>query len=627
MRYGRAAMTTTTTASLDSTLRALKDDFLRLHTTKEDLFWSAKMGLADDPDAAQKALSVAEVAMNRFLQDPAALGRLRSLRATDEGTAAQRHVLDGWIALFAANSIESPEARALSEEIVHLEGEVQRARGQMKLGFIDPATGEFEAAGSNKLSLMLRNDPDPKRRRAAYEGLRSIETFVLEKGFLDVVKKRNALGRMLGHSDYYAWRVHTVERMTKAELFGALDDLAARTADRARTELAAFEKQHGPGSLDPWNFLFLRAGKLAAALDPYFGFGPAVRRWGRSFAALGVRFRGATLTLDLVDRAGKYENGFMHGPGIGFSDDGVWRPARINFTANAVRGAVGSGLRASETLFHEGGHAAHFSNIDGDAPCFAQEFAPTSVAYAETQSMFMDSMLEDADWRARYLTDAAGNPIPTALIEEAIAESQPMKPWDIRAMLTVPMAERRLYELSDDELTPERVLRMFREVEVELQGLSSGTRPVLAVPHLLAGEASAYYHGYVMAEMAVHQTRAFFLQRDGHLVDNPKIGPDLAKHYWSPGNAVTFNDTLRSLTGSALSADAIVANCNLTVDEAVAQGRASIAKLPGIKAHEGPIDLNVTVRLMHGRELIGSSEGSTFERVADDFEAWIGREA
>ncbi len=612
------------TTSLDSTLRSLQDEFLQLHSTKEDLFWSAKMGMVDDTEAAQKALSAAEIGMNRFLQNPDALRHLRDLQATGEGTAAQRRVLGGWLALFAANCIESPEARSLSEEIVVLEGELQRVRGGMKLGFIDPATGAFEAAGSNKLALMLRNDADPSRRRAAYEGLRSIETFVLENGFLDVVRKRNQLGRMLGHADYYAWRVHTVERMTKDELFGALDDLAARTAERSRAELASFAQRHGDGALDPWNFLFHRAGKLAAALDPYFGIGPAVRRWGRSFAGLGVKFRGATLTLDLVDRVGKYENGFMHGPGVAFNDAGTWRPARINFTANAVRGAVGSGLRATETLFHEGGHAAHFSNIESDAPCFAQEFAPTSVAYAETQSMFMDSLLDDADWRSRYLTDGDGHAIPQALIEEAIAESQPMRSWDVRAMLTIPMAERRLYEMSDEALEPVAVLAMFRAVETELQGLSAGTRPVLAVPHLLAGEASAYYHGYVMAEMAVHQTRAFFLERDGHIVDNPRVGPDLARHYWSPGNAQTFNETLRALTGSALSADAIVANCNLSVEEAVERGRAAIAKLPSIAMHSGPIDLDVAVRLVHGREVIGSTEGSSFEHLADAFDAWIG---
>lgn len=611
--------------TLSATLDALKDEFTALHTRKEDLFWSAKMGLTADPVAAQRALSEAEVAANRFLQDPARLGVLRDFAARGEGTEAERKVLGGWIALFSANMIESAEGRALSEQIVAMEGELQQKRGAMKLGMVDPATGQWEPMGTNKLGLLQRTDPDPARRKAAFEAYRTVEDFVLEHGFLDIVRLRNRLGRLLGHEDYYAWRVAVVERMTKKHLFALLDDLAARTAPRAQTELKAFMARHGEEARDPWHFLYRRSGKLAAALDPYFSFGPSLRRWGRSFAALGVTFRGATLTLDLVDRPGKYENGFMHGPEMAFNDHGTWRPARINFTANAVPGGVGAGLRATETLFHEGGHAAHFANIVSDAPCFSQEFAPTSVAYAETQSMFMDALLEDADWRRRYLRDASGQSIPVELLEEGVRESQPMRAWDVRAMLTVPMAERRLYELEEDRLRPEVVLETFRGVEREMQGLSSGVRPVLAVPHLLAGEASAYYHGYVLAEMAVHQTRRFFLERDGHLVDNPRIGPDLAEHYWRPGNAVGFEDTLKALTGKGLSADAIVAYCDRSVEEAVAEVRAQVEGLARIPEHTGVVALDATVRVIHGPQEVASTEGAGgFEAACDRFEAWVG---
>lgn len=38
-------------------------------------------------------------------------------------------------------------------------------------------------------------------------------------------------------------------------------------------------------------------------------------------------------------------------------------------------------------------------------------------------------------------------------------------------------------------------------------------RPLLSVPHILADESAAYYHGYVLAEMSVHQTREHFLQK------------------------------------------------------------------------------------------------------------------
>ncbi|MFW6051749.1 MAG: M3 family metallopeptidase [Myxococcota bacterium] len=611
--------------SVTSLLEALKARFVELHAEKEDLFWVTKMGLHADVAAARRAASQAEIAYNRFLQDPEHLAGLRRAAADPERTDDERRLLGGWIATFEANVIEDPEARKLAEAIVEREAELERERQAMPLGYVDPATGERVPASSVRLALMMRSDPDEARRRTAFEGLRSIEPFVLERGFLELVRMRNRLARTLGHPDFYAWRLAVVERMDKARLFGILEDLATRTAEGARAQLAAFARRHGPGALEPWNFPYLRSGRVTREMDPYFRLEAALERWGRAFHALGVRYRGATLTLDLLDRPGKYENGFMHGPGLAFFDGGRWRPARINFTANAVVGQPGSGLRATETLFHEGGHAAHFANILADAPCFSHEFAPTSVAYAETQSMFMDSLLGDAAFRTRYATDAAGRPMPMELAEQAIEERQPFRGWEVRAMLTVPFAERALYELPDDELQPERVLEMFRRIERELQGLEAGVRPVLAVPHLLAGESSAYYHGYVLAEMAVHQTRRFFLERDGHLVDNPAIGSDLAEHYWKPGNAVSFDDTLRSLTGSPLTADALVAECNRTVDQAVADAREGVARqrtVPDAPAASG-VRLDAHIRVVHGPETVAEAQDGTFGEACERFAGFI----
>ena len=55
--------------------------------------------------------------------------------------------------------------------------------------------------------------------------------------------------------------------------------------------------------------------------------------------------------------------------------------------------------------YFEGGHAAHFANIKQGSPVFSQERAPFSVALAETQSMFLDSLCDDAAWLARYAKD------------------------------------------------------------------------------------------------------------------------------------------------------------------------------------------------------------------------------
>ena len=608
--------------TLTRTLGDLTEQYLALHSRKEDLFWETKMGLAPDPDKARKDFADAEIALQRFLHDASRLSALRALEH-GPGSDAEKATLRGWIAFLSAHTIEDPKARALSEEIVEDEQALEQARGAMELGYIDPATGKKVRASSVKLGLMLRSEDSEALRRAAFEGLRSIEGFVLDKGFLEIVKKRNRLGRMLGYADYYDWRTSVVERMSKVDLFGKLENLEVLTRDRTHNALHIFAKDKGgDSSLLPWNFSYLRAGKITKELDPYFGFASALDRWGRSFTAMGVKFRGATLTLDLVDRAGKYENGFMHGPGPCFFDQGSWRPARINFTANAVPGVLGSGLRAAETLFHEGGHAAHFSNILKDAPCFSQEFAPTSVAYAETQSMFMDSLLGDADWRVRYATDAAGKPMPEALIEAAIVERQPFRAWDVRAMLTIPFAERALYEMPESELGPEKVLKVFREIEKKMQGLDSGVRPVLSVPHLLSGESSAYYHGYVLAEMAVEQTRQFFLRRDGFITDNPRVGPDLAHAYWSPGNSVSFDETLKALTGTGLSADALAADCNQTVEEAISDARQAIARSQSRPRFTADVALDATVRVIHGPEEICSTENG-WEDAAARFSAWV----
>jgi len=178
--------------------------------------------------------------------------------------------------------------------------------------------------------------------------------------------------------------------------------------------------------------------------------------------------------------------------------NGTFVPSQTNFTSLADPSAVGSGLTALKTLMHEAGHAAHFANIKQPSPLFSQERAPTSVAYAENQSMFLDSLVDDAAWRAKYAKDGNGNPIPFDVIEEEIRSTHPFKVFQLRAMLSVSYFEKALYELDDSELTSERVQQLADEIEIRIQGGLSA-RPLLSVPHLVSDEASCYYQGYTVS--------------------------------------------------------------------------------------------------------------------------------
>jgi hypothetical protein len=605
-------------------LDSLNRDYEAVHTAKEDAFWAAMMGLGEAP-AARALRQETELAWTRFLQDPdRLLATERALAEAEADPACPPDVLAGlrgWLTTLRAHGLASPEARALSEAIIESEAELAAARGRMRLGYETP--DGFVDSNSIELAVMVKNDADPTRREAAFRGLRSIEDHVLRSGFLELVKQRNALGRLHGFDNYYAWKVERTEQLGIDQIFSLLDDLEERTREPAERFVADFVAEHGADAATPWNIHFHAVGDVVAEQDPYFSFADSVDRWGRSFAAMGIDYRGAELVLDLVQRRGKYENGFMHGPRIAWNDT-AFRPARIHFTSNAIPGMVGSGERATRTLFHEGGHAAHFSNIDMPAPCFGQEFAPTSAAFCETQSMFLDSLLRDADWLVRYARDDQGRSMPLSLIEKGIRLSQPISAWEKRCWLAICYGERAIYSLPDDALTAENVLTTLRAIEKRMTGLDEGSvRPVLSVPHLLAGESSAYYHAYVLAEMAVQQTRAFFLARDGHLVDNPRIGPELTAAYWKPGNSRPFFDYVEALTGHPLSADALATELRRTAEEATEAARAAVAREPSLPRFEGDVKLDARIRIAHGDETVAELGEDGWAPFADRFRGWV----
>ena len=191
--------------------------------------------------------------------------------------------------------------------------------------------------------------------------------------------------------------------------------------------------------------------------------------------------------------------------------------------------------------------------------------------------MFCDSLLDDADWLKRYAKNAAGEAVPDALIEAGIAARQPMRAFNERHILLVPYFEWALYQWDDEQRTPEAITALAREVEQKILGISGSPRPTLAIPHLLSLESACSYQGYLLAMMAVEQTRQFFLQRDGYLTDNPAIGPDLAQHYWLPGNSVSHDDTLRSLTGEGFNPDSLAQACNQTVAQAWREAQQTMA--------------------------------------------------
>ncbi|MDG0801952.1 M3 family metallopeptidase [Pectobacterium polaris] len=606
---------------------ALNRDYLAVHQTKEELFWQLYMGTGND-DVSER-FSAAESAYKRFISQPQRLAELRTHLATlensprNEQQQALSHGLQGWYRFFDCNVIEDPQAQALMDEIITAESALYAKRKSYEMTHLD-AKGERVSASLGELLTNQTTNDTEAYRQSSQQALRDLEQWLLQNGFPELISLRNRFARQMGYRNYFDYKVNKTERMTPEQLFAILDPFEEQTREANTRSLKNLADEKGEDALQPWNIRYASAGDVTRQLDPYFPFSASLERWINSFKRLRIGFNGAEMQLDLLVRKGKYENGFMHGPVPPFVQEGKWVPARINFTSLAKPDQIGSGASGINTLFHEGGHAAHFANIRQNAPCFSQEFPPTSMAYAETQSMFCDSLLGDADWLKRYAKNAQGETIPDELIRADISTQQPMRAFSERHILLVPYFEWQLYSWDDEARTPEAMTQLARDTEQRILGISGSPRPTLAIPHLLSMESACSYQGYLLALMAVEQTRSYFLQRDGYLTDNPAIGPDLAQYYWHPGNSVSHDDTLRSLTGEGFNPAYLAQACNLTVDEAWQQAEEMMAQAAGRPQPAADFDLSARIRVVDGSRVLADNEQSD-EKMCQDFAAFIER--
>jgi oligoendopeptidase F len=604
----------------------LNTEYTVVHKTKEDLYWSTYMATSNDDAGFARA----EEVYKNFISDPARLGAVRaalaSLPSTDtsESAEALRSGLQGWMAMFECNIIDGDQARSLMAELIQLEADLFAKRRDLTLEHMGES-GQTEVATLSTLATNMATNPVEAARKSSHDAMMGLERWVLSHGLLEIVKKRNAFARAQGFANYFDFKVQKNEGMTPAQLFAILDDFEQRTRATNTRALADLAQTHGAGATLAWNLRYFISGDITRQLDPYFSFAKSLQRWVQSFHRLGISYRGATLQLDLLERSGKYQNGFCHGPIPSYFDaQGSWVAGQINFTANATPDQIGSGAQAINTLFHEGGHAAHFANVTQNAPCFSQEFAPTSMAYAETQSMFCDSLLSDADWLKRYAVNAAGEPIPDDLIQAQIKATQPFAARAERSILVVPYFERALYALPDDQLAIEPVLALARASEQRILGVPVSPRPLLAIPHLLNQESAAAYHGYLLANMAVYQTRAYFERRFGYLTDNPAVGPLLAEHYWARGNGINHNQTLLSLTGEAFNAKYLADACNKSVDQAWQDAQNQMSGAASRVYPPAPeLGLDATIRIVHGADVIADNRVSD-ALMCEQFEQWVG---
>jgi hypothetical protein len=404
----------------------LNNHYLQLLRAEGELYRSTHTGQSD----AHGALAEASLNRKMFAGDASRLKQVREqlfrLLAIDSSPERDALIsgLRGWVAVLQANAIGTERAASMLSELTDMDADLfsRRQAYRMKhIGF----DGQPEEASPAALRSNLASNPHESARRSSHDALHGLEHWVVDSGFLDIVGKRNALARELGHRNFFEYRLKANSGITPEQLFSAFDAFEVSTRHVHQQSLKRLVQQHGDSALLPQNLMYRMRGDATEQEDAYFPFGKALERWAESFRRMGVSYRGARLEIDMLDRQGKFPTGFCIAPTPGYHDDTRGPiPADVRFTSTARPTQPGAGLRGLGVLFHEAGHAAHFSNVTMNSPNFSQAFPPSSPELLEAQAKFFDALPSDPCWLKRYATNAAGEPMPDEVIRARVEARQ-----------------------------------------------------------------------------------------------------------------------------------------------------------------------------------------------------------
>jgi len=597
--------------TIENFLEKIRRTHFKLHKDYEKLFWISYMGDQSVDNKKNKSLEKRD----EFFSDLKIKEKV-DLYLKNVKNKKQKESLLLWKNFFEIN-ITPSNLMKLKKQISELEDKMVQKMAKRKEGYVDPYTKKFIKKSHVEMGMMIRTNDDEKIRKACFEANNKL-AYTNIKEYIKFVSLLNEYANGMGYEDFYAFKIQQEEGMTKTEVFKIFDDIYEKTK-YSFEKIKKIEKKN-KGLRKAWNFGYLMSGDFTKLEDQYFPFDESLERWGKSFKGLGVDFAGGKIQLDLLDRKGKYANGFCHWPDLVHYKNNKRIPGSSNFTCNVVYGQVGAAVQGYNTLFHEGGHSAHLLNSTEKDTCINSEYPPMSTAWAETQSMFMDTIFSTYEWKSRYAKNKDGEIYPLDLFEKKVNKLNIITPTSLNMIIAVCKFEKEIYESKN--LTEEKVIKIAKKIFKKYTDLSGNSLWLLNVPHIYSWTSCCAYQGYGLADIALHQWREYFKNKYGHIVDNPNIGKEMKK-VWKLGAKISFKEFVKKATGKDLSAEHWIKNHTKNTKDIITEAKESAKKLKSVRKVK-KVNFNADIKMVSGKEIICTNRNS-FEHMAQSYSDWLNK--
>ena len=247
------------------------------------------------------------------------------------------------------------------------------------------------------------------------------------------------------------------------------------------------------------------------------------------------------------------------------------------------------------------------------------EYAPTSSAWAETHSMFLEAVCGSIEWKMRYAKDAQGNDYPLSLYEKRLQQIHTLRPLRQISICLMIEFERGVYEMKNP--TKAKMLKHARTTYKKYTDASAPSLWPLLPVHNYVWEYVGSYTGYCLAQLTVEQWREYFYKKYGYIVDNPKVGKEM-REVWKLASTKPFPEFVKLATGKKLSPNAYLKSVTMSVPKTLTTAHKRIDRLKRVRKNTKPIDLKATVKMVHGTKVIADNSKS-FEDMAKKYAKWL----